>query len=103
MVFGGQGAGVRLINESMHIVTPGEPSTAGRHQKRPAAVARLLLVVFSGMILSPLLPASVLEAGLAMCCRRDGRHLCIAPVTARSALRLPGEISISERCPYSPH
>jgi hypothetical protein len=63
--------------------------------------ARLLLVVFCGMLLVPLLPASTLEAGLAICCKRSGKHLCIAQGIAEASSSSSGSPSISEKCLYT--
>jgi hypothetical protein len=65
-----------------------------------AAVARLLLVVFGGMLLIPLLPASTLETSLVICCKRSGKHLCAAPISSSSTVSLPGGAGVSEKCPY---
>src|SRR5215470_8204513 len=72
---------------------------APREEPWAAVTARLLLVVFGGMLIVPLLPASTLEAGLAICCRRSGKHLCIAQASSN----LPGRPSVSEKCPYTIH
>lgn len=67
---------------------------------RPVA-AHLLLLFFSAMLLLPLLPAGAVQAGLAACCKRYGKHLCVGA----SDVKLTGASShghrISERCPFA--
>jgi hypothetical protein len=85
----------------MQTSIPKQCRTTRSHRKQWLAdVARLLLIVFGGMLLVPLLPASTLEAGLAICCKRSGKHLCFAPLSSRLTVsRLDGN-GLSEKCPY---
>ena len=65
----------------------------------------LLLAVFGLPIVSPLFALSTTEATrLPACCRRDGKHHCVAVMADRGNLTGRGtQLSTqTERCPYYP-
>jgi hypothetical protein len=73
--------------------------------------AYVLLLIFSSMFLAPLLSAEVVQAGLAACCKRTGKHFCIGPGelnpgnlksgNLKSTDSFPKGPQVSERCPYA--
>jgi hypothetical protein len=75
-------------------------ATGGLSNMRPV-VAYLLLLGFSAMLLFPLLPARAMQAGLAACCKRYGKHLCVGSGDVKLTRAFPSGSEISERCPYA--
>jgi hypothetical protein len=90
-----------IPNTQKHVSTG--PSGPGRAQ---CFAAYVLLLIFSSMFLAPLLSAEVVQAGLAACCKRTGKHFCIGPSGLNPGnLKLtdsfPKGPQVSERCPYA--
>jgi hypothetical protein len=73
--------------------------------------AYVLLLLFSSIFLVPLLSADAVQAGLAACCKRTGRHFCVGPSginpgnlkskNLKSTDSFPKGPQVSERCPYA--
>ena len=64
------------------------------------AVALLLMLIFSSMLMAPLF-ASDPEANLPPCCRRHGKHHCMMQGMQGSDGR-PGFAAVREKCPCFP-
>src|SRR5579859_6146243 len=75
--------------------------TATRGHRVQPVVAHLLLLGFSAVLLLPLLSAGAMQAGLAACCKRYGKHLCVRSGDVTLSRALPSGPEISERCPYA--
>lgn len=92
---------MHIPNTQKHVSTG--TSGPGRAQYFAAYV---LLLIFSSMFLVPLLSAEVVQAGLAACCKRTGKHFCIGPSglnpgNLKSTDSFPKGPQVSERCPYA--
>ena len=64
------------------------------------AVALLLMLIFSSMLMAPLFAADP-EANLPLCCRRHGKHHCMMP-GMQGADGRPGLAAVREKCPCAP-
>jgi hypothetical protein len=64
------------------------------------AIALLLMLVFSSMLMAPLF-ASDPESNLPPCCRRHGKHRCMMQGMQGSDGR-PGFAAVREKCPCFP-
>jgi hypothetical protein len=64
------------------------------------AIALLLMLVFSSMLMAPLF-ASDPEANLPACCRRHGKHHCMMQAVQGSD-GPPGLTAVREKCPCFP-
>jgi hypothetical protein len=64
------------------------------------AIALLLMLVFSSMLMAPLF-ASDPDANLPACCRRHGKHHCMMQGMQGSDSR-PGLAAVREKCPCFP-
>jgi hypothetical protein len=64
------------------------------------AIALLLMLVFSSMLMAPLFAANP-EANLPPCCRSHGKHHCMMQRMQRPDGR-PGFTAVREKCPCFP-
>jgi hypothetical protein len=71
-----------------------------RSGKACSFAAYLLLLVFTGTFLTPLLSADAVQAGLAICCKRTGKHFCAGPRGLNLTDPFPEKPRLSERCPF---
>ncbi len=63
-------------------------------------LAAMLVLVFSGPLISPIFAGTVDESSLPACCRRNGKHHCM--MYAMMMGQIPGHPVFAEKCPYSP-
>ena len=61
----------------------------------------MLVLVFSGPLISPMFTGTVDESSLPACCRRNGKHHCMMATMMMG--EIPGHLVIAEKCPYSPY
>ncbi len=100
----------------MHTLSPdtrNRVGTAGSSgpSRMQSITAQVLLLLFSSIFLVPLLSADAVQAGLAACCKRTGRHFCVGPSginpgnlkskNLKSTDSFPKGPQVSERCPYA--
>jgi hypothetical protein len=62
-------------------------------------LAAMLVLVFSGPLLAPLLTAAPDDSALPACCRRNGKHHCMMAMMMGED---SGHPVAAEKCPYSP-
>jgi hypothetical protein len=66
-------------------------------------LAITLLAVFGLPLVPPLLALSATsDAGLAACCRRNGKHHCTMGAGEKAAQDAPAFCAPTEKCPYCP-
>jgi hypothetical protein len=65
------------------------------------SVASILMLLFSWLIVQPLVASSG-ELSLPSCCRKSGKHHCMMTRTAQTDTGR-GVKSIAEKCPCCPH
>jgi hypothetical protein len=58
------------------------------------------MMLFSFLLISPLLASDAVEASLPACCRRAGKHHCVFTDAGSEQGRSIG--LIAEKCPYAP-
>jgi len=95
----------------MHTLSPdtrNRVGTAGSSgpSRMQSITAQVLLLLFSSIFLVPLLSADAVQAGLAACCKRTGKHFCVGPGgldpgNLKSTDSFPKGPQVSERCPYA--
>ena len=59
-----------------------------------------LMMLFSFLLISPLLASDAVEASLPACCRREGKHHCAMQAADSEQGRSIG--IVDEKCPYAP-
>jgi hypothetical protein len=64
------------------------------------ALSISLLLLFSFLLISPLLGSDVVQANLPACCRRAGKHHC--SFVDPGSQQTPGVGLIAEKCPHMP-
>jgi len=65
------------------------------------AISLSLMMLFSWMLIAPLLAPDA-EASLPACCRRNGKHHCMMHGMVRLKAKGSGLASVSEKCPCLP-
>jgi hypothetical protein len=66
------------------------------------SIAIVLAMLFSWMLMLPVLVPSSTEVSLPACCRKAGKHHC-AMHAALPQGSTPALATMSEKCPYFPH
>lgn len=66
------------------------------------SVASILMLLFSWLIVQPLVASSG-ELSLPSCCRKSGKHHCMMARTAQTSDNGAGIKTIAEKCPCCPH
>lgn len=64
-------------------------------------MAAVLVLAFSGPLIAPVFTASINEANLPACCRRNGKHHCMMYWMAMGRVPWPYR-TVEDKCPYSP-
>lgn len=64
-------------------------------------LASALMLAFFSPLIAPAFTASVNEADLPACCRRDGKHHCMMYRMAMGLAPWPYR-TVQDKCPYSP-
>ena len=63
-------------------------------------LASALVLAFFSPLVAPAFTASINEADLPACCRRNGKHHCM--MYAMMMGQIPGHPVFAEKCPYAP-
>jgi len=92
-----------LIPNPQNRVGPAGNNNPG---KTRCFAAHLLLLVFGSTFFAPLLSADAVQAGLAVCCKRTGKHFCTGPSghnasSLKSTDAFPKTPQVCEQCPYA--
>ena len=64
-------------------------------------MALVLVLAFSGPLIAPVFTASINQADLPACCRRNGKHHCMMYRMAMGFAPWPYR-AVQDKCPYSP-
>jgi hypothetical protein len=71
--------------------------------RRFVSISLLLLLTLP--LVSPLFAASMAEANVPVCCRRNGKHHCTMAAVAQQSSSTSSKVktaAVRERCPYNP-